>query len=131
MPRLFRAIVPVPDMKAADAFYSSALHLEPDPVAPSRHYFHCDGAILACVDPSEHGGRFRPNPDLIYLAVPDLEPTVERARAAGCGEVDMDAEQGGNGIATRPWGERSFYCRDPFGNPLCFVDEKTVFTGRA
>lgn len=29
----------------------------------------------------------------------------------------------------RPWGERSFYCRDPFGNGLCFVDEKTLFTG--
>ncbi len=27
--------------------------------------------------------------------------------------------------------ERSFYARDPFGNPICIVDEKTVFTGRA
>lgn len=33
-------------------------------------------------------------------------------------------------IQTQPWGERSFYCADPFGNKLCFVDEKTVFTGR-
>jgi hypothetical protein len=32
-------------------------------------------------------------------------------------------------IATRPWGERSFYLRDPFGNPLCFVDAATLFTG--
>jgi hypothetical protein len=31
-------------------------------------------------------------------------------------------------IAQRPWGERSFYMNDPSGNPLCFVDEKTVFT---
>jgi hypothetical protein len=30
-------------------------------------------------------------------------------------------------IATRPWGQRSFYMRDPFGNPLCFVDETTIF----
>jgi len=30
----------------------------------------------------------------------------------------------------RPWGERSFYAVDPFGNPLCFVDQKTLFTGR-
>ena len=30
---------------------------------------------------------------------------------------------------TRPWGERSFYLRDPFGNPLCFVDAATLFTG--
>ena len=27
------------------------------------------------------------------------------------------------------WGERSFYVRDPFGNPLCFVDADTLFTG--
>jgi hypothetical protein len=33
-------------------------------------------------------------------------------------------------IATRPWGERSFYLHDPFGNPLCFVDSRTLFTGR-
>jgi hypothetical protein len=31
-------------------------------------------------------------------------------------------------IAKRPWGERSFYMHDPFGNPLCFVDQQTLFT---
>ena len=24
--------------------------------------------------------------------------------------------------------ERSFYCSDPFGNKLCFVDDRTLFT---
>ena len=38
-------------------------------------------------------------------------------------------ESGGD-IVVRPWGERSFYAADPFGNGLCFVDEKTLFTGR-
>jgi hypothetical protein len=33
-------------------------------------------------------------------------------------------------VAERPWGERSFYMRDPAGNPLCFVDASTLFTGR-
>jgi hypothetical protein len=28
-----------------------------------------------------------------------------------------------------PWGERMFWARDPFDNPISFVDEKTVFTG--
>jgi uncharacterized glyoxalase superfamily protein PhnB len=32
-------------------------------------------------------------------------------------------------IADRPWGERSFYVADPFGNPVCFVSRETVFTG--
>ncbi len=26
-------------------------------------------------------------------------------------------------------GERSFYLQDPFGNPLCMVDQNTLFTG--
>ncbi len=26
-------------------------------------------------------------------------------------------------------GERSFYCLDPHGNRLCFVDETTLFLG--
>jgi hypothetical protein len=33
-------------------------------------------------------------------------------------------------IERRPWGERSFYVHDPFGNPLCFVDSSTIFLGR-
>ena len=32
-------------------------------------------------------------------------------------------------IVVRPWGERSFYAEDPTGNPLCFVDDRTLFTG--
>ena len=32
-------------------------------------------------------------------------------------------------IEKRPWGEVSFYMKDPFGNPLSFVDETTLFTG--
>ena len=32
-------------------------------------------------------------------------------------------------IARRPWGEVSFYLHDPSGNPLCFVDEQSVYRG--
>lgn len=32
-------------------------------------------------------------------------------------------------IVTHPWGELSFYAIDPFENPICFVNEATVFTG--
>jgi hypothetical protein len=33
------------------------------------------------------------------------------------------------GIDTMPWGERLFYARDPFSSRICFVDERTLFTG--
>jgi hypothetical protein len=32
-------------------------------------------------------------------------------------------------IAKRPWGEVSFYMHDPSGNPICFVDEQSIFRG--
>jgi catechol 2,3-dioxygenase-like lactoylglutathione lyase family enzyme len=66
----------------------------------------------------------------IYFAVDDLEETCRRAE--GLGGLSTDEGDGGllmGRIATRPWGERSFYLRDPFGNPLCFVDAGTLFTG--
>ena len=43
-------------------------------------------------------------------------------------EGDVHRDPAGK-IAERPWGERSFYVEDPFGNKLCFVDRATMFTG--
>ena len=127
---LFRVIVPVSDMERAVACYSRLLDSPGESVAPTRYYFRCGETILALVDPSEHERAFQPNPDLIYFAVPDLDETYHRAREAGCTEMDgTSLDAGGNEIGVRPWGERSFYARDPFGNPLCFVDDQTLFTG--
>ena len=120
--KLFRVIIPVPDMDRAVTFYSRLLGFAGEPVAPERHYFDCGGTILALVDPAGHHRTFRPNPDYIYFAVPDLDAVFARGREAGCAELEP-------AIATRVWGERSFYARDPFGNPICFVDAATVYTG--
>jgi uncharacterized glyoxalase superfamily protein PhnB len=57
----------------------------------------------------------------VYLAVPDLEACYDRVIGA-TGSVIRQP------IQTQPWGERSFYCTDPFGNKLCFVDDRTLFT---
>ena len=121
-PKLYRVVLPVSDVDRATEFYAAVLGFEGERVSDHRHYFDCGGTILACVGPSGHGLEFRPNLDHVYFAVPDLEAVFERAKAAGCASLE---EQ----IAVRPWGERSFYATDPFGNPICFVDEKTAFTG--
>jgi glyoxalase/bleomycin resistance protein/dioxygenase superfamily protein len=71
---------------------------------------------------AEDHGPFRPIPDDVYFATRDLDSAYERVMAAGA-EVT-------SGIETRPWHERSFYCLDPHANPLCFVDDSTLFTGR-
>jgi catechol 2,3-dioxygenase-like lactoylglutathione lyase family enzyme len=31
-------------------------------------------------------------------------------------------------VIQRPWGEKSFYVTDPWGNELCFVEEGTLYT---
>lgn len=122
--RLYRVILPVTDIEKAALFYASLLELPGKRVSPGRHYFDCGGTILACFDPRADGDDFdaTPNPQYIYLSVTDLDAAFVRARALGCAELE-------EAIATRPWRERSFYARDPFGNPICIVDEKTVFTG--
>jgi catechol 2,3-dioxygenase-like lactoylglutathione lyase family enzyme len=117
---LFRVILPVDDMAEADAFWSKVLDLEVDPVVSTRHYLQTAGAILALVHPGEHGREHRPNPDRLYLRVPDLDATWERARALGC-PTPTKVEK--TGISVRAWGDRSFYTEDPFGNPVCFVDD--------
>jgi catechol 2,3-dioxygenase-like lactoylglutathione lyase family enzyme len=124
MARLYRVILPVSDIDRAEEFYSRVLGTAGKRVSPGRHYFDCGGCILACFDPVADGDRTaaRPNPEHVYFAVGDLEAVRQRAVEAGCLWIEDE-------IRTRPWGERSFYAKDPFDNPICFVDEKTVFAG--
>lgn len=132
MARLFRVIVPVNDIDRAARFYETLLNAEGFRVSPGRHYFDCDGIVLACFDPRSDGDNWdaTPNPDHLYFAVDDLEETFTRAQDLGA--LTNSLGDGGlpmGEIAHRPWGERSFYLRDPFGNKLCFVDAATVFRG--
>ncbi len=122
--KLFRVIFPVRSIEAAAAFYGQVLDMPGKRVSTGRHYFQCGETILACFSPREDGDDFdaSPNPDHVYFSVSDLEATFARCRDAGCAKLD-------DAICTRPWGERSFYAQDPFGNQICFVDERTVFTG--
>ena len=130
--RLFRVIVPVADLERATRFYSAVFAQDGFRVSSGRHYFDCGGVIVAVYDPVADGDReaVRSNPQHIYFAVPDLEAVFQRAEAAG----GLSAETGDGNlpmgrIARRPWGEVSFYMNDPSGNPLCFVDEQSVFRG--
>jgi predicted enzyme related to lactoylglutathione lyase len=120
---LFRVIAPVADIDAAASFYGRILDDPGRRISPGRHYFGCGGAILACFDPRADGDPWdaRPNPDHLYFAVSDLELVFSRVQGASGAVVQRPIE-------TQPWGERSFYCSDPFGNKLCFVDERTLFT---
>lgn len=130
-PRLFRVVVQVSNLDQASEFYARLLD-DPGRRIPrgSRHYFDCGSVILAVVDVSAGGEAAKPNPDYIYFAVPDLEAVHNRARELKCLSNDQVHDEAAGEMVKRPWGELSFYADDPWGNGLCFVDEKTLFTGK-
>jgi len=120
--RVFRVAVPASRIAESRAFYQQVLGVEPDDTVPSRVYFHCGDVIVAVIDWTVDGkGEVKPTSENLYLATDDLEGTYDRAVGAGATIV--------SGIEIRPWNERSFYCLDPDGNRLCFVDEQTLFLG--
>jgi catechol 2,3-dioxygenase-like lactoylglutathione lyase family enzyme len=131
-PKLYRVILPVSDIGRAANFYGSVLGMPGVRVSEGRHYFDCDGTILACFDPHADGDGYEasPNPEWLYFAVDNLDAVHHQLIDAG-GEPcrhDLHGAPAGE-VAVRPWGERSFYARDPFGNKICFVDRLTMFTG--
>jgi catechol 2,3-dioxygenase-like lactoylglutathione lyase family enzyme len=131
-PRLYRVILPVNDLDEAVRFYAPLLGQDGFRVSPGRHYFRCGDVTLAIYSPRGDGDprEPRPNFDHIYFAVDDLEAAFARARAVGGLSVETgDGELAMGEINTRPWGERSFYMHDPSGNPICFVDSNSLFTG--
>ncbi len=121
--KIFRVIIPVSDIDKAEVFYSTLLGFSGRRVSAGRHYFDCGGVILACYDPRADGDDFeaKPNPDHVYISTTELEGVSNRAQKLVANNLSE--------IEIQPWGEGSFYLTDPFGNPVCFVDEHTLFTG--
>jgi catechol 2,3-dioxygenase-like lactoylglutathione lyase family enzyme len=131
--RLYRVILPVDSLDDAVRFYAALLDDAGMRISSGRHYFRCGEVTLAVYDPAADGDARtpRPNFDHVYFAVDDLEAVFTRAQRLGM----LSKEVGDGGlpmgeIARRPWGERSFYLQDPFGNPLCIVDAASIFTGK-
>ncbi len=129
--KLFRVTLQVSDLNQASEFYSKLLDDKGVRIPRgARHYYDCGPVILALVDMAASGEQAKPIPDYVYFAVSDPEQVYQRARELGCLSKEDVHDQKAGEIVTRPWGERSFYIDDPWGNGLCFVDEKTLFTGR-
>jgi catechol 2,3-dioxygenase-like lactoylglutathione lyase family enzyme len=130
--RLYRVVLPVDNLNAAVSFYAALLEQPGMRVSNGRHYFMCGGVILAIYDPRADGDDRtpRPNFDHVYFAVDDLESVFTRAtEVGGLSTVIGDGRMPMGEIARRPWGERSFYMNDPFGNPICFVDAASLYKG--
>jgi catechol 2,3-dioxygenase-like lactoylglutathione lyase family enzyme len=128
IPQFFRLNIEVGDLPAAIRFYTGLLGVEGRKQAGSRCYFECGPATLQVVDVSA-AREPHPAAKALYFTVADLEAAFARAQALQCLSRESVHDAPGGGIVVRPWGERSFYVEDPWKNPLCFVEEGTVYRG--
>jgi catechol 2,3-dioxygenase-like lactoylglutathione lyase family enzyme len=128
IPQLFRLNVEVGDLNAAISFYTNLLGVQGRKQPGLRCYFDCGPVTLQVLDVSSNS-QPHPAAKSLYFTVENLETAFERAKALRClSREDVHGAPGGD-IVVRPWGERSFYAEDPWGHPLCFVEEGTVYTG--
>jgi len=128
VPKIFRVTVEVADLDKAAAFYAKLLGTDGKRHPGARHYFDCGGVILAVLDPSQGGLTPTPGPKSLYFAVADVDGVHARAKQLGAlAPYKVHGESAGT-VVERPWGERSFYVVDPWGNDLCFVADGTLYT---
>jgi len=128
VPQFFRLNIEVGDLDLAISFYTKLLGIEGRKQAGSRCYFNCGPVTLQVVDVSSRGEP-HPAAKALYFTVSDLESVFQRAKDLGCLSRENVHDAPGGGIVVRPWGERSFYVEDRWKNPLCFVEEGTVYAG--
>lgn len=128
VPNLFRINIEVGDLDRAAEFYGQLLGQTGRKQAGARVYFTAGAVTLQVLDVSSHG-KPHPAAKALYFTVGDLDTLFERAKSLKClSREDVHGTPGG-AISVRPWGERSFYAEDPWKNPLCFVEEGTVYGG--
>lgn len=125
VPQFFRLNVEVGDLDKAIDFYTKLLDVQGRKQPGSRVYYECGPATLQVVQVKKPHTAAK----ALYFTVKDLDAIFERAKALKCLSAETVHDAPGGGIVVRPWGERSFYAEDPWGNPLCFVEEGTVYTG--
>ena len=128
VPRIFRVTIEVSNLDEAAKFYAELLGTQGKRHPGARHYFDCGGVILAVLDVSRGGTPVTVGPKSIYFAVEDV--TAVHARAAqlkALAPYKVHGQSAGD-VIERPWGGKSFYVVDPWGNDTCFCEEGTLYT---
>jgi catechol 2,3-dioxygenase-like lactoylglutathione lyase family enzyme len=128
VPTLFRVTLEVDDLEAATQLYRELFGLDGTRHRGARHYFDCGGVIVALIDVAQGGLTPTPGPKSLYFAVDDVDGVYLRAAHLGALASYKVHDQPAGEVVERPWGERSFYVVDPWGNDLCFCQNGTLFT---
>jgi predicted enzyme related to lactoylglutathione lyase len=126
--KIFRVTIEVASIEEGAAFYARLLDTPGKRHPGARHYFDCGGVILAVLDVAAGGLTPTPGPKSIYFAVGDVDAVHARAKSLGALAPFQVHGQPAADVIARPWGEKSFYVTDPWGNELCFVQEGTLYT---
>ena len=128
MATLFRVTVEVGDLDRATELYRDLLGVDGTRHPGARHYFDCGGVILAVLDVSGGGMSPTPGPKSLYFSVDDVDAVHQRAARRGVlASYEVHGQPAGD-VVDRPWGERSFYVVDPWGNDLCFCQTGTLYS---
>lgn len=125
VPQLFRLNLEVGDLAAAQAFYETLLNTQGRGQAGQRFYINAGPIAFQVVQSASP----HPAAKALYFTTTDLN--AAHARASSLNALSTDKVHGldAGAISVKPWGERSFYANDPWGNPLCFVDASTIYAG--
>ena len=127
-PKLFRVTLEVADLERATEIYAALFGLDGQRHPGARHYFDCGGVIVAVLDVSRGGMPPTPGRKSLYFAVDDVDAVHARADQFGVLAPYQVHGEPASAVITRPWGERSFYVVDPWGNDLCFCENGTLYT---
>ena len=126
VPAFFRLDVEVGNLDEAESFYETLLQTRGQRHAGARIYFKAGPVTLQVCDVS--GWKdLHPAAKALYFSSSELDAVHARADQLGCLSKELVHGQVGGELSVRPWGERSFYCEDPWGNPLCFVERGTEY----
>ena len=124
-PKLFRVTLEVADLERATQLYAALFGLDGQRYPGARHYFDCGGVIVAVLDVSRGGMPPTPGPKSLYFAVDAVHARADQLGVLAPYQVHGEPA---SAVITRPWGERSFYVVDPWGNDLCFCENGTLYT---
>lgn len=125
VPQFFRMNLEVGDLAAAQRFYETLFNVPGRGQAGHRFYINPGPVALQVVAPADP----QPAPKALYFTVSDLDAVHARASSLNALSDEMVHGLKGGDISVKPWGERSFYVNDPWGNQLCFVEAGTVYAG--
>lgn len=126
VPAFFRLTVEVGNLDQAEEFYNKLFHTKGLRSPGARVYIQAGPVALQVLDVSAASAP-HPSAKSLYFTVKDLQAIHDRAQFLGALSETLVHGSPGGEIAKRPWGERSFYAEDPWGNALCFVEAGTTY----